>query len=161
MCVVQEPGKNVTYFECVSPILPVADLKQSINYYVRVLGFKLNWETPVFAEVSRGRCGLMLSQCDQGHPGTWVWIGVGDADLLFQEYTARKARIRHPPTNYQWAYEMQVSDLDGNVLRLGSEQKAGQPIGPWLDMDGIEWIHSDGKWVRAESARSLWVDLNA
>lgn len=156
MCTVQEPGKNVTYFEGVSPILPVADLKESIRYYVRVLGFKLNWETPIFASVSRGRSSLMLSEGDQGHPGTWVWIGVGDADMLFQEYSAKKARIRHPPTNYPWAYEMQVSDPDGNVLRMGSESKAKERFGPWLDMDGILWTHSaDGKWTRAELAKTV------
>lgn len=31
---------------------------------------------------------------------------------------------------------MQVEDLDGNVLRLGSEPKENQPTGEWLDMDG-------------------------
>ncbi len=154
MCTVQDPGKNVTYFEGVSPILPVADLKDSIKYYTRVLGFKVNWETPVFASVGRGRCNLMLAESDQGHPGTWVWIGVGDADLLFQEYCEKRARIRHPPTNYPWAYEMQVSDPDGNVLRMGSDSKANEPFGPWLDMDGVLWTQStEGGWVRAETAK--------
>ena len=155
MCTVQEPGKNVTYFESVSPILPVVDLKDSLRYYTRVLGFKVNWEAPDMASVGRGRCNLMLSEREQGHPGTWVWIGVGDADLLFQEYCAKRARIRHPPTNYSWAYEMQVSDLDGNVLRFGSEPKANEPIGPWLDMDGVLWTQSaEGQWVRTEAAKS-------
>jgi len=154
MSTVQETAEHVTYFEGVSPILSVAELTQSIRYYVDVLGFKLNWETPAFASVGRGRCNLMLAEGGQGHPGAWVWIGVGDADLLFQEYCAKKARIRHPPTNYPWAYEMQVLDLDGNVLRLGSEPKAKEPIGPWLDMDGVQWEHADGRWVRAEAAKS-------
>ena len=151
MCTVQDPGKNVTYFEGVTPILRVADLKDSLKYYVRTLGFKLDWEAPSFASVSRGRCHIMLSQGDQGHTGSWVWVGVGDAELLFEEYCAKRARIRHPPTNYEWAYEMQVSDLDGNVLRMGSEPKPNQPIGPWLDMDGVTWRHTaDGKWERVE-----------
>jgi hypothetical protein len=44
------------------------------------------------------------------------------------------AKIRHPPTNYSWALEMQVEDLDGNVLRLGSAPRTGEPDGEWLDM---------------------------
>ena len=45
--------------------------------------------------------------------------------------------------------EMQIRDLDGNVLRLGSEPRAGEPFGPWLDMRGDRWIQdSDGKWSR-------------
>jgi len=97
----------------------------------------------------------MLCEGEQGHPGTWVWIGVGDADLLYQEYCAKGAKVRHPPTNYPWAYEMQILDPDGNVLRLGSEQKADQPVGPWLDMNGVLWVQSaPGQWKRAESSKT-------
>jgi hypothetical protein len=34
---------------------------------------------------------------------------------------------------------MQVTDLDGNVMRLGSEPLAGEPFGPCLDMHGRSW----------------------
>jgi hypothetical protein len=74
---------------------------------------------------------------------------VGDADLLYEEYLAEGAKIRHPPNNYSWAYELQVFDLDGNVLRLGSDSKRDQPLGTWLDMDGVEWRQTGDKWVRA------------
>lgn len=45
----------------------------------------------------------------------------------------------NPPTNYPWALGMQVEDLDGNVLRLGSGPKADEPCGGWLDMRGVYW----------------------
>jgi catechol 2,3-dioxygenase-like lactoylglutathione lyase family enzyme len=154
MCTVQQPSKNVTYFEGASPILPVTDLEESLRYYVRTLGFRVNWQEKGFASVSRGRCSLMLCEGDQGHCGTWVWVGVGDVELLFQEYCEKRARIRHPPTNYSWAYEMQVSDLDGNVLRMGSDAKANQPIGPFLDMHGVLWTKSGDSWVRAAAPTS-------
>ena len=125
----QVPRKTTTYFENVSPILRVADVEASIKYYVEVLGFKVNWHVPGFASVGRGRCGIMLTEDEQGNPGTWVWVGVGDADLLYAEYRAKGAKIRHPPNNYDWAYELQVFDLDGNVLRLGSDQKTRRADG--------------------------------
>ena len=66
-----------------------------------------------------------------------------------QEYEASGAQIRNPPTNYWWAYEMQIEDLDGNVLRIGSDPKEGEPFGSWLDMHGDRWIQSeDGDWTR-------------
>jgi catechol 2,3-dioxygenase-like lactoylglutathione lyase family enzyme len=154
MCPVEDPPKSTTHFECVSPIFSVADLQASLKYYVEVLGFKVNWETPGFAEVSRGRCGIMLAEGEQGHPGTWVWVGIGDADLLYAEYLVKGARIRHPPNNYEWAYELQVYDLDNNVLRLGSDNKKDQPLGTWLDMNGVEWKRVDDKWVRADPAQT-------
>ena len=130
---------NAVNFEGVNPILRVQSLSASLDYYVQKLGFKIDWQTPWFASVSRGRCHIFLSEGDQGNPGSWVWIGVEDAEALFNEYQLKGAKLRHPPTNYSWAYEMQVEDLDGNVLRLGSEPKDGQPFGEWLDMRGKRW----------------------
>ena len=136
-------------FEGVSPILRVKNLSASIDYYVLKLGFKIDWQDPIFASVSRGRCHIFLSEGDQGNPGSWVWIGIENADALFNEYRAKGAKVRHPPTNYSWAYEMQVEDLDGNILRLGSDQKPDQPVGEWLDMRGDRWaMSSSGEWTR-------------
>ncbi len=119
-------------FEFIVPILRVRSLPASIDYYVRVLGFKVDWHEPrIMAFVSRNRCGIMLCEGDQGNPGTWVWIGVEDAAMLFDEYTAKGATIRLAPTNYPWAYEMQIEDPDGHVLRLGSEPKTDRPFGEW------------------------------
>jgi catechol 2,3-dioxygenase-like lactoylglutathione lyase family enzyme len=137
-------------FEGVTPILRVKDLAASVAYYVGVLGFKLDWQDPgILGSVSRGRCTIFLCEGDQGLPGGWVWVGVGDAGALFEDYQSRGARVRHPPTNYQWSYEMQVEDLDGNVLRFGSEPKQDQPFGEWLDMRGQRWAKApDGGWAR-------------
>jgi catechol 2,3-dioxygenase-like lactoylglutathione lyase family enzyme len=138
-------------FEGVNPILRVQDLSESLDYYTRVLGFAIDWQGPYFASVSRGRCHIFLSPRDQGHPGAWVWIGVEDANALFEEYQRTGARVRHKPTNYPWAYEMQVEDLDGNVLRFGSDSKKNEPTGEWLDMNGQRWVPSPkGDWKRSE-----------
>jgi catechol 2,3-dioxygenase-like lactoylglutathione lyase family enzyme len=135
-------------FEGVCPILRVEDYPASVEYYVHTLGFKLDWGGPSFGSVSRGRCHIFLSEGDQGNPGSWVWVGVGDAGALFKEYSDKGAKIRHPPTNYSWAYEMQVEDLDGNVLRMGSEPKDGVPFGEWLDMRGERWVMmGEGRWA--------------
>jgi hypothetical protein len=86
----------------------------------------------IMASVSRDRATFMLCEGDQGHPGTWVWIGVEDAAALFEEYAAKGATIRLAPINYPWAYEMHVEDPDCHVLRFGSEPKEDCPFSAWV-----------------------------
>jgi hypothetical protein len=78
--------------------------------------------------VSRDGAGIYLCQGDQGQPGTWAWVGVEDVGLLYDEYRASGATIRQGPTNHAWAYEMQVQDPDGHVLRFGSDSRADLPV---------------------------------
>lgn len=133
------------------PVFPVRELPASIDYYVNVLGFAVNWQTlGTFASLSRDRCILFLCVGDQGNPGAWAWIGVKDVELLFAQYQSRGAHIRQPPTNFSWACEIQIADPDGNILRFGSDPKPDQPFGPWLDMRGTLWnLSAAGEWTRA------------
>jgi catechol 2,3-dioxygenase-like lactoylglutathione lyase family enzyme len=113
-----------TQFEHANPILNVADLARSVAYYVDVLGFtNADWGGKDFTCVSRDGASIYLSEGDQGHPGTWVWVGVGDVEELHAEYTQSGARILQPPENFPWACEMKVGDPDGHVLRFGSDPK--------------------------------------
>jgi hypothetical protein len=149
----EPPGTPAAPFGGATPIFRVQHLVASVEYYVNILGFTLDWQDPgIIASVSRDRCGIFLTEGDQGQPGTWVWIGVPDIEPLFEEYRRKGARVRQPPTNFRWAYEMQIEDLDGHVLRIGSDSKEGQPFGPWLDMHGRYWGPApEGGWKRVIS----------
>src|SRR5258706_16062882 len=154
MSALEAPNSAPVAFRHVTPVLRVNDLAASLDYYVRVLGLQMDWRDDdgnSFASVSRDDCHLFLAVGDQGHTGSWVWVGVSDVDALHQELLARGARVRQPPANYPWgSRELHVEDLDGNVLRLGSENKPGEPLGDWLDMRGIRWRRkADGGWVPA------------
>lgn len=136
-------------FHPATPILRVESLAASVAYYVDVLGFAKDWGDRRFASVSRGPCTLFLAEGDQGHPGGWAWVGVGDAAALHEELLSKGAKVRQPPTNHPWALEIQVEDLDGNVLRFGSDPIEGQPFGEWLDMRGTRWRKApEGGWTR-------------
>ena len=115
--------------EGVTSILRIENPEVSRRYYIDVLGFKIDWDVPWMMSVSRGRASLMLCGKHQGNPGTWVWIGCDDADALHAEFAAKGAVIRDAPQNFEWAYEFQVEDPDGHVLRFGSEPKPGVPFG--------------------------------
>jgi catechol 2,3-dioxygenase-like lactoylglutathione lyase family enzyme len=119
-------------FEGASPILRVANMKASVRYYVEVLGFRnVEWGSDDFTQVNRDSAHIYLCRDDQGCRGTWAWVGVEDAQELYDEYRASGAKIRQPPRNYLWALEMHVEDLDGHVLRFGSEPLADRPLEEW------------------------------
>jgi catechol 2,3-dioxygenase-like lactoylglutathione lyase family enzyme len=121
-----------TRFEGAAPILRVADMKASVDYYVDVLGFRnADWGSDDFTLVTRDSAGIYLARGSQGSSGTWVWVGVEDVQALYAEYQASGAKIRQAPRNYVWALEMHVEDLDGHVLRFGSEPLPGKPFDEW------------------------------
>lgn len=123
-----EPSKNT--FRSPVPVFRVKDVGASIAYYLQALGFELRWGAGEgFACVAREKCSIFLTNDNQSRPRMWVWIGVEDVRALHAQYVASGARIRNPPNNFEWALEMQIEDLDGNVLRIGSDAEKGQPLG--------------------------------
>ena len=124
------------------PVFRVKNVDASIAYYLDALGFELRWRAGAgFACVARDQCSLFLTNDNQSQPRMWVWIGVEDVRALHSHYVTRGAKIRNPPNNFEWAVEMQVEDLDGNILRIGSDPEEEKPLGVWRDADGVRWRH--------------------
>lgn len=128
------------HFHQSTPIFNVKSLDDSITYFQKALGFEINWMYEgVVCSMHRMECEIMLAEGDQGKGKAWIYVGVGDVEGLNEEFKRNGATIRQQPTNFSWAYEMQVEDLDGNVIRFGSDPKQDLSYGPWLDMNGKEW----------------------
>ncbi len=125
-----EPTSSVEFGRS-TPIFRVESVKSSIQYYLNQLGFQLAWDwgaPPTFACVSRGDVCLFLCEQDQGMPGTWLFVDVGDVDRLYDEYKAAGADVVQPPTDRPWGRrEMIVGDRDGHRLRFASEPTGKVP----------------------------------
>lgn len=121
------PGFRI---ENIAPILNVQDIPRSVGFYTRVLGFSnADWGTDQFTLIHRDKTGIYLCQNGQGSSGTWVWIGFdGNIFTLHQTLQANNVRIKLPPTNFSWAYEMQVEDPDGHILRFGTDPSDNEPF---------------------------------
>jgi catechol 2,3-dioxygenase-like lactoylglutathione lyase family enzyme len=134
------------------PVFRVKDVDASIAYYKDALGFELRWRAgAAFACVAREKCSIFLTSDNQSQPRMWIWIGVRDVRALHGKYVASGAKIRNPPNNFEWALEMQVEDLDGNVLRIGSDPEKEKPLGVWRDADGVGWRHlGNSKYERVD-----------
>lgn len=107
---------------CPRPILYVGSIAGSQRYYRDKLGFKIDWTDgdPVdFGALSRGETQIFICEHCQGHPGSWLWVFTPNVDTLYAELVKRGATIKAAPENKPWGVrEMQVSDPDGNVLRI-------------------------------------------
>lgn len=135
------------------PVFRVADVRASVKYYEQALGFTTApWSNDSFASVARDHCNIFLTSDKQSQPRMWVWVGIeGNVRELHAEFQQSGAKIRNPPNNFEWALEMQIEDLDGNVIRFGSDPEDGQPFGIFLDADGVRWRHlGNGKYERMD-----------
>lgn len=117
--------QSANRFESAVPVLNVKDVTASIAYYVEKLGFHKEWDwgsPATFGCVFRDSVRIFLCRGAQGGPGAWISIFIRDVDELHEDYRKRGAIIRQAPANFPWGLrEMNVEDLDGHRLRIGSE----------------------------------------
>ena len=116
------------------PVLPVADMAASLDYYCRVLGFREDWRwssetasfggngAPSLVYVFRGDFELFLAARPAPIHPVEIVVGVStveEVDRLNAEYAASGATIEEPATARPWGtYEMRVRDPDGHQLRM-------------------------------------------
>lgn len=103
------------------PVLFVADIDRSVDFYVRQLGFTQNWRyeeagTAWVAQVDRAGCELILtSQWPEKAGKALMFISL-DADVLGAvraEMEARGVNVK----DGSWGYRLMViADPDGNEL---------------------------------------------
>lgn len=125
-------SKDSTHFriENITPILNVTDMARSLAFYVDLLGFQnADWGDNKFTCVTRNNTGIYLCEGGQGQPGTWIWMGFGgDIHALHKHFVEKGMAIHLPPTNFSWAYVMQVKDPDGHILRFGTDPNEQEPF---------------------------------
>jgi catechol 2,3-dioxygenase-like lactoylglutathione lyase family enzyme len=105
--------------ELVIPILRVSDATQAVAWYRR-LGFteesvhRFGPGMPAFVTIARRRLRLFLSEhVGDARPDTLVYLRVRDVEAIAAEFGVI---IEHAP----WAREIEIRDLDGNRLRIGT-----------------------------------------
>lgn len=107
--------------ERVIPVIGVADVQRSRDFYVEVLGFDVLWgfgEGSIIGAVAANDQQLMLSQWEAR--GETVWIGVEDILPYHERLVRAGAKILQPPTNQTYAHDFRAEDPDGNILWFGS-----------------------------------------
>ena len=115
--------------QTVIPQLRITNVQLSLEFYVKGLGFEVDWQHqfesdfPLFMQLSRsGQTIFLTEHAEDCQVGGAVYFLVPDVDRCFAEFSARGVLILESPMNTSWGTrEMLTKDPDGNTLRFASE----------------------------------------
>jgi uncharacterized glyoxalase superfamily protein PhnB len=110
--------------EAAVPILSVADLSDALEYYERVLGFRVGWrwgEPPRLASVCRDRVELNLSRSPEAKPGaSRVYFQMAGVDTYYERITVAGAKVAVPLADRPYGMrDFRIVDPSGNELSFG------------------------------------------
>lgn len=109
------------------PILRIFDVEKAKEFYVKYLGFAVDWEhrfersLPLYIQISRGDLTIHLSEhhgdCT---PGSTVFVIMSSLREFQREITAKRYRFQRPGIQRMpWNAEvMEVLDPFGNRIRF-------------------------------------------
>ena len=109
--------------EQIVPIVKVANAVEASEWYRR-LGFETEFvhryseEFPAYVGLARNGMAIHLSEhAGDATPDTLVYLFVDDVDAVAQEFGVE---VNEEP----WAREVELTDPDGNRLRIGTRKTA-------------------------------------
>lgn len=109
-----------------TPVIHVTDLDRALDYYVKVLGFTVDFKLPAYAGLLLDDISIHISgPANQGMhkpPGTAHFcIDCDEVDKYFDAISQNGAFIVAPPEDrYYGVRDFAVNDHDGNTLVFGS-----------------------------------------
>lgn len=113
-------------FSHASPIFPVPNVTEAMNWYKEKLGFTIDftWEEPAtYAVISRGEVKVHLSQKDDDYQPsktqTALYIFVHDVDAAYEEFQSRGVKSSAPQSYEYGMRDFDLADLNGFRLTFG------------------------------------------
>ncbi len=110
-------------FRGVIPVLPVADVGATLDYYRDVLGFSVEGRHQdesgdvIFGSVLCGRANLYLSKTKEPIVANRCYIFADEVDGLCGAFKARGARILEETADKPWGYrQFTLEDINGHIF---------------------------------------------
>lgn len=103
------------------PVLPVADVSKTQEYYRDVFQFTIDWsDGDRFGCVSNGDISVFFAKSADSTAGHELVWNTADADQVYREYIAAGAKIVEDLETRSWGMrEFVVEDLNGHRMRIG------------------------------------------
>jgi predicted lactoylglutathione lyase len=102
-----------------TPVLRVADVRRSAEFYMKILGYEepaFFGEPPEFCMLHRGEHDLMLAT-----EGWSMHLRVADLAAERAAMEAAGMKVGEPRTTEYGMIELEVTDPDGHVICLGQD----------------------------------------
>ena len=104
----------------VKPTFFVSDVKRSADWYVRVLGFEIEFMSDDYAGVGLGPVRIHLAQAPKAIKGAAYLQLASGVDEYVAQIVARGHALTHPVKDHDYGMrEATVRDPDGNDLYIG------------------------------------------
>jgi predicted enzyme related to lactoylglutathione lyase len=100
------------------PALPFDDVPGAVAYYRDVLGFRINYQQADLGVMDRDAITILLIARTARHKGIGSFeVYVSDADVLYEELSAKGANVLGPPVSRPWGLrDFTVVDPEGNQI---------------------------------------------
>ena len=112
-------------------VLAVNDLKKSTEFYIEMLGLKLDFEIEGWSFLSRDRYSIMLGHCpapetvpasELGNHNYYVYVDVDNVDDLYYEYKSKNVQLLGNIETKPWNMrEFSVTTPDGHRIMFGTQ----------------------------------------
>jgi catechol 2,3-dioxygenase-like lactoylglutathione lyase family enzyme len=123
-----QPARTMKFKDSV-PVISTADIRSTLDWYVRVLGFREHFvfgDPPVYAGLECDGVLLYVThdpalastmEKTGGHPDIFLWVeGIDEA---FELHRTRGARVIEPPADRAWdARQYVLEDPNGYRLKI-------------------------------------------
>lgn len=116
-------GPAPAVLEAAVPILAVRDLAEALDYYQRVLGFRMGWtwgEPVRLASLCRDRVEVNLAQAAEPLTVSKVYVHMTGADGYYEQVRTAGARVAVPLADRVYGMrDFRVVDPSDNELSFG------------------------------------------
>lgn len=117
------------YVQHQAPILPVKNLKETLEYYRDLLNFDIAWIwEDSYASVFNGDIEIHLSKTENVIPQS-IYFFVENADRVYDFLTKQNVEIVKEIKSYPYGMrEFVIREINGHIFRIGHGEKSTDEI---------------------------------
>jgi uncharacterized glyoxalase superfamily protein PhnB len=117
------------YLKDAIPTLPCKNIKETIEFYERKLGFEQSWShEDLYGATFNGNVEIHFLKVDKEWTPSYIYLPAVNVDELYDFLTANKVEIITPPTDrFYKLRECIIKDLNGHYLTFSHEIIGREP----------------------------------